>query len=33
MRGMSQLGGPMVRKAARSVLDEALDGLERLHER
>lgn len=32
MRGMSQLGGPMVRKAARGVLDEALDGLERLHE-
>jgi uncharacterized protein YndB with AHSA1/START domain len=32
MRGMSQLGGPLVRKAARGVLDEALDGLERLHQ-
>lgn len=33
MRGVSQLGGTLVRKAARGVLDEALDGLERLHER
>lgn len=31
MRGVSQLGGVMVRKAARGLLDEALDGLERLH--
>ncbi|WP_372791335.1 SRPBCC family protein [Paraconexibacter sp.] len=31
MRGISRLGGPMVRKAGRGLLDEALDGLERLH--
>lgn len=31
MKGISRLGGPMVRKAARGLLDEALDGLERLH--
>ena len=31
MRGVSRLGGVMVRKAARRLLDEALDGLERLH--
>lgn len=31
MKGVSRLGGPMVRKASRGLLDEALDGLERLH--
>ncbi|MTD43300.1 hypothetical protein GKE82_02990 [Conexibacter sp. W3-3-2] len=31
MKGVSRLGGPMVRKASRTLLDEALDGLERLH--
>ena len=31
LRGMARLGGYMVRRAARRALDEALDGLERLH--
>lgn len=31
MKGVSRLGGPMVRKASRDLLDAALDGLERLH--
>ena len=29
MRGLSKLGGPVVRKASRKLLGEALDGLER----
>ena len=29
MRGLSKLGGPVVRKASRKLLREALDGLER----
>jgi uncharacterized protein YndB with AHSA1/START domain len=29
LRGLNRLGGPLVRRAARRVLDEALDGVER----
>jgi carbon monoxide dehydrogenase subunit G len=31
LRGMARFGGFMVRRAARRQLDQALDGLERLH--
>lgn len=32
MRGMSRLGGPMVRRASRELIDEALDGLVALYD-
>ena len=31
MRGLNRLGGPLLRRATRHQLDEALDGLARLH--